>query len=524
MILFGDDITFERDDTGIELYGGARVYKKAGTGLMTRLHSANTRMQVETYAGTLLGTYWDSGNLPWDIGDGSTGTIGTDRNIRSTGYPAVAGLSGPGIEMHYNAATGGGARVLAFNRTTALRIKLQLDGSPIDFMISGSTRGWFSTAGRFGLLNLTPSTALVSNTERELISSSTTAAQIEYLNTLTGNAQDQFNSKPHVNDVNIGETLDSATFDPFADRFTNFNTRGGVRTMNAAGPFQGSKTWYNVVDVRHRNGGADGATGYGGELVWGMLSHQNRMAFRSRNADGSATSWTEVWTKAEISDANMPRLNGNNAWTGENTFYGDRKLRGTSFDFRSGSGGMGYGAGGIFAFEYSSGSEPYNGVGFWYSSTATRSTLGTHGSTDPANGITHGFSVYSSAEGSVPTVNALGFSKITFSTDLHFVTGANVTMTKGRAKIASLAARQVTLPSPDDHSLAIVMVETDATTGYHSVYPPSGSQIYWTDHTGTSQYTVPVGGGAGAILRVTLGMYWFVSDGTYWYAMSPART
>lgn len=95
--------------------------------------------------------------------------------------------------------------------------------------------------------------------------------------------------------MNVGNLL-SGGVDPFASR-GSYDARGGVRTANGAGPF--GSIWYNMVDVRHRNAWTAGDI-WGGELVWGMTSNQTRMAFRSRAADGTPTSWTEVWTASNL--------------------------------------------------------------------------------------------------------------------------------------------------------------------------------------------------------------------------------
>jgi hypothetical protein len=90
--------------------------------------------------------------------------------------------------------------------------------------------------------------------------------------------------------VNYGSTFDGSP-DPFTNR-NSCPTQGGVRTWYGAGPFG---TWYhNVVDIRHRNGQEDGATAYGGQLVWGFPGTP-RLAFRA-----TGDSWTEVWTSANL--------------------------------------------------------------------------------------------------------------------------------------------------------------------------------------------------------------------------------
>lgn len=90
----------------------------------------------------------------------------------------------------------------------------------------------------------------------------------------------------------LGSSFEGAG-DPFTAR-TDYDVRGGVRTGVGSGPF--GHAWYNIVDVRHRNGWNAPGDVWGGELCWGMTGHQSRLAFRSRNGDGSPNTWTEVST------------------------------------------------------------------------------------------------------------------------------------------------------------------------------------------------------------------------------------
>lgn len=56
------DINFADDGEGITFFGGARVYKKVGTGLVLRRHSNNTDPQVESNDGSALWKIWHAGN------------------------------------------------------------------------------------------------------------------------------------------------------------------------------------------------------------------------------------------------------------------------------------------------------------------------------------------------------------------------------------------------------------------------------------------------------------------------------
>jgi hypothetical protein len=215
-------------------------------------------------------------------------------------------------------------------------------------------------------------------------------------------------------------------------------------------------------------------------------------------------------------DTNIPRLNGNNAFTGQNTFYGDLKLLTNGLSLRSGSGGSGYGSGGFFAPEYTGTSEPYNGLSGSYSATATRSSVGVH--SDPNSLPSVGIAISSSAEGATPVFDILKASSLSFSSDVHVVDGANLTMTKMRAIVTDGTTRNITLPPASTHSLAIVQVKSNPATK-HRIYPQGAATIFWHDFSGTSRATDSSGT---ETLRLPYGMFWFLSDGTDWTLMGPA--
>lgn len=344
-------------------------------------------------------------------------------------------------------------------------------------------------------------------------------------------------TKAVATETNVGSTLDHPTDNPFhaTQRFSSFDKRGGVRTWNGIGPFSGSKAWYNVVDIRHRNGMDDGASGYGGELAWGMLGFVTRLAFRSRGADGTPTAWTEVWTganfdpstKLNASDTNIPRINGINVWTGSNDFRSPVVLRdietnpvkaalptgiirGTSNDGEIPTSTVweGSDAGGPSIMQSPSRGQICHSA---FGSISNDGTMFNGGDAEPYL-----------LDWSLDGLKANKLTWIGLSPDLHLVTTANVTMTKMRAVIDSTTARFVTLPSPATHSVAIIMVKTVATSLVHRARPPSGSVIYWTDHTGEALVGQPDGIGGGTPPGLRLGMYWFASDGAAWYLMSPA--
>ena len=86
ILTFNNHLSFSNDGDGIFLNGGGRFYKKVGTGLMIRLHTPNTQLQVENNSGTVLGTFWHSGNdgagsgLDSDKLDGQQGSYYLDYN------------------------------------------------------------------------------------------------------------------------------------------------------------------------------------------------------------------------------------------------------------------------------------------------------------------------------------------------------------------------------------------------------------------------------------------------------------
>ena len=81
------EITNDTDGQGITFNGGARVYKKSGTGLMVRLHAANVRLQAENNAGTILGTYAYTSELQTIInGTGFVKASGTTLSYDNSTY------------------------------------------------------------------------------------------------------------------------------------------------------------------------------------------------------------------------------------------------------------------------------------------------------------------------------------------------------------------------------------------------------------------------------------------------------
>lgn len=164
--------------------------------------------------------------------------------------------------------------------TTALSAKADLDGggkvpasqlpSYVDDVLEYADRASFPATGEAGKIYLA-----ISPSQHQWRWTGSTYADI------TSEAGDQYN---------MGTLLDGAG-DPFTSR-GSYDGRGGVRAANGVGPF--GAAYYNMIDVRSRNIYGDPANIWGGELAWGMTAYQNRLAFRSRGADGTPTAWVEV--------------------------------------------------------------------------------------------------------------------------------------------------------------------------------------------------------------------------------------
>ncbi len=204
-----DEVIIEPDGIGITLYGGARVYKKPGTGIVTRLHSGNTRMQVEDNSGSILGTYWDSGNLPlaWSS---PTLTLGAGNTLTS-----------PRFLLQHNTGTAGGSEfmVTAAGATSDENSGKYYWGSSAR-MIGLATGAWkfqkygggawvtsFSTEdanlenpdmrffGGLAIDTATASRACAFNASKQLVASATTDAQLGYLSDTTGPIQAQISAR-----------------------------------------------------------------------------------------------------------------------------------------------------------------------------------------------------------------------------------------------------------------------------------------------------------------------------------------
>jgi hypothetical protein len=89
------ELSFNDDGEGITFYGSGRIYKKAGTGLIIRRHSADIDPQVENNAGTSSWTILHAGNyssyaLPL-TGGSLTGVLNTSADIQQNNATYLKG-------------------------------------------------------------------------------------------------------------------------------------------------------------------------------------------------------------------------------------------------------------------------------------------------------------------------------------------------------------------------------------------------------------------------------------------------
>ena len=140
--------------------------------------------------------------------------------------------------------------------------------------------------------------------------------------TVTGNSDlkigpDPLNMYANLSGIcqsgNVGDTTGWKSFNStnwlYASRVTS------IYDGDNTGPF-GQGNWSNLINVRHRGGlPADGQS-YGCQIVTGMTSNTNRMAFRGQYSNG----W-ESWKEVAV-------LSNNNTFSGNNTFTGNINFTG----------------------------------------------------------------------------------------------------------------------------------------------------------------------------------------------------
>jgi hypothetical protein len=232
------DITFQDDGEGITTFDGGKFYKKAGTGIVTRLSNGGQRMRVEDVSGNFLGTYWDSGNLPITASHLS----GTSANIQNQLSTLSASKQNSFSIAQNQVAVGGTNTISGSSRLTfdglwlsvsgnAPAAKLILDNTGTDTGIRFNDSGvskWFVgsqngnifrvfdysttnsdiliTSGSAGLVtlgsgtkkvnlpSLNTSAVVVTDGSKNLVSSNITTTQLGYLSTTSADVQTQINN------------------------------------------------------------------------------------------------------------------------------------------------------------------------------------------------------------------------------------------------------------------------------------------------------------------------------------------
>ena len=177
-LTFNNHLSFPNDGDGIFLNGGGRFYKKVGTGLMIRLHTPNTQLQVENNSGTVLGTFWHSGNdgagtgLDADLLDGQHGsyyldydnfsntpTIPTNNNQLTNGAGYVTANTQLSNEQVQDIV---GAMVSS-NTESGITVTYQDGDGTLDFSVASQTDQNFTTALKNKLDGIATSATNVTN-------------------------------------------------------------------------------------------------------------------------------------------------------------------------------------------------------------------------------------------------------------------------------------------------------------------------------------------------------------------------
>lgn len=145
-------------------------------------------------------------------------------------------------------------------------------------------------------LNSTANRVVLTDASQKLTTSTITNIELGHLSGVSSNIQAQLNGKPAISDTVRAVSYDTNVNLDYPENNTIYSFVG-AKNATSGSPF--GNAYYNTIDVRHRNGSADGLAGYGGQLVWGMTNFTNRIAFRTRNAS-SWQSWNEIWTNANL--------------------------------------------------------------------------------------------------------------------------------------------------------------------------------------------------------------------------------
>jgi len=142
----------------------------------------------------------------------------------------------------------------------------------------------------------TSNRVVLTDASQKLTTSTITNIELGHLSGVSSNIQTQLNGKPAISDTVRAVSYDTNVNLDYPENNTIYSFVG-AKNATSGSPF--GNAYYNTIDVRHRNGSADGLAGYGGQLVWGMTNYKSRIAFRTRNAS-SWESWTEIWTNSNL--------------------------------------------------------------------------------------------------------------------------------------------------------------------------------------------------------------------------------
>lgn len=177
--------------------------------LVVRDSTATVASQLVIYAGGKV--EWGSGTASRDTNLYRLGAnyLRTDdkfessQGIRTIGYSS-SGLTGPGLEMHYDGGSNFG-RILCIDRPTSTRKSIWIDGLDITFYTNaGNIRAGITSGGDFRLdgFSTTPY-VLVSDANKYIKQSTITTTKLDYLSDVTSNIQSQLDGKV----AKIGDTM-----------------------------------------------------------------------------------------------------------------------------------------------------------------------------------------------------------------------------------------------------------------------------------------------------------------------------
>lgn len=167
--------------------------------LVVRDSTATVASQLVIYAGGKV--EWGSGTESRDTNLYRLGAnyLRTDdkfessQGIRTIGYSS-SGLTGPGLEMHYDGGSNFG-RILCIDRPTSTRKSIWIDGLDITFYTNaGNIRAGITSGGDFRLdgFSTTPY-VLVSDANKYIKQSTITTTELGYLSGVTSSIQTQLN-------------------------------------------------------------------------------------------------------------------------------------------------------------------------------------------------------------------------------------------------------------------------------------------------------------------------------------------